>query len=264
MKYTVKIVIPLYKEKLKDWEEAALANNLHILSGYPVVFVRPEGLNISTWTNRYPQAETLTVSTDWLGTRRGIAGYNEMMMSKRFYELFTDTEFILICHTDAWIFADHLTEWCDKGYDLVAAPWPVRPRYKRFPFKQFLQLKKYLFTPSHGISRQQMYGKIGNGGLCLRKVTTFINACKQYSLEIADFNSHPDSMHNEDIFWALVPQKFNYPTVEEALKFAYDLKPKVCHRLNHEQLPMGCHGFNHKSRLPFWKQFIPCIQNGQL
>ena len=109
MKYSVKIIIPFYKETLKDWEKAALANNMEKLSNYPVVFLKPEGLNISSYEQACPQAETISVSTDWLGTKRGIAGYNEMMMSEAFYQLFSDCEYILICHTDAWIFRDDLS-----------------------------------------------------------------------------------------------------------------------------------------------------------
>lgn len=261
MKTLVKVVIPFYKANLKDWESAALKQIMNVLGKHPIVFLKPEGLAIDTYTDLYPQAETMSVSADWLGTHRGIAGYNEMMMSKAFYDLFSDTEYILICHTDAWIFHDALNEWCQQGYDLVAAPWPMRPRYNHFPFKQFLQLKKMLCTPSHGISRLQMYGKIGNGGLCLRKVAAFSQACERYAKEITYFNNQPDSMHNEDIFWALIPQDFHYSSVESALQFAFDLKPRVCYQLTHNQLPMGCHGFNHKSRIKFWEKFIPCIKD---
>ncbi len=259
MKQLVKIIIPFYKEELKEWENAALDNNMKRLAAYPVVFLKPEGLNIDSYIHTYPQAEVISVSTDWLGIKRGIAGYNEMMMSESFYQLFADTEYILICHTDAWIFSDQLQEWCQKGYDLVAAPWPTRPRYRHFPMKQFIQLKKWLFTSPDKISRMQMYDKIGNGGLCLRKVSAFSKACRKYAKEIHDFNSRPDSMHNEDIFWALIPTEFNYPDVGTALQFAFDLKPRVCYQLNHRQLPMGCHGFMHKSRIKFWEPFIPCI-----
>ena len=51
MKYSVKIIIPFYKETLKDWEKAALANNMEKLSNYPVVFLKPEGLNISSYAS---------------------------------------------------------------------------------------------------------------------------------------------------------------------------------------------------------------------
>lgn len=114
MKQLVKIIIPFYKEELKDWENAALANNIEKLAGYPIVFLTPEGLNIERYTQTYPQAEVIRVSTNWLGTQRGIAGYNEMMMSEAFYQLFADSEYILICHTDAWIFSDQLQNGAKK------------------------------------------------------------------------------------------------------------------------------------------------------
>lgn len=261
MKHLVKVVIPLYKQELKRWEYASLENTMKVLSAYPVVFLKPVELDVNDLLARYPQAEVLSVSSDWLGTKRGIVGYNDMMMSGAFYDLFSDTEYILICHTDAWIFRDELSRWCGEGYDLVAAPWPVRPRYTRFPLKQWLQLKS-LLAGRKRITRLQMYGKVGNGGLCLRKVAACKAACERYASEIARFKEKcvTDALYNEDLFWALVPQEFRYPDVATALKFAYDLKPRLCYALNHQQLPMGCHGFNHKSRVRFWETFIPCAR----
>lgn len=88
MKTTVKVIIPIYKKVLNDWESAALANNMRWLSAHPIVFLKPEKLDITATIRQYPQVEIMEVSTDWLGTKRGIAGYNEMMMSKGFYNLF--------------------------------------------------------------------------------------------------------------------------------------------------------------------------------
>lgn len=257
----VKVVIPVYKNRMEDWESVALQHNLAILSSYPVCFVYPEGLDVSLFSRLCPSAEFREVSPDWLGLRRGISGYNEMMMSKDFYDLFSDCEYILICHLDAWIFRDELAEWCRRGYDIVAAPWPVRPRYRHFPLRQYIWLKSTLAACCGRLSRVRMYGKIGNGGLCLRRVASFSRACEQYADVISQFNARSDGMHNEDIFWALIPKEFRYPTVETALEFAYDLKPRLCHELNRYRLPMGCHGFLHKSRRAFWAQYIPLCED---
>lgn len=259
MKHQVKVVIPVYREEITDCERASLKNTMERFAAYPIVFVKPEGMQPEDWAEEYPQAEWIEVSSEWLGTKRGIQGYNEMMMSRAFYELFPDTEYILICHLDAWIFRDELADWCSKGYDIVAAPWPTRPLYNHFPFKQYLQWKQH--KADSRIVRSRMYGRIGNGGLCLRRVEAFCNACTTYSKEIAYFlsQSETNELYNEDIFWALVPAEFHYPTVEEALRFAFDLKPALCYSLNHHHLPMGCHGYMHRSRLRFWRQFIPGI-----
>jgi hypothetical protein len=260
MNTKVKVVIPIYKSQLSSNELLSLDNTMQKLSRYPIVFLINEQVDIAPFLAKYPQAETLTVSDDWLGARRGIQGYNEMMMSKDFYELFPDTEFILICHIDAWIFRDELEQWCDAGYDIVAAPWPTRPHYRVFPFKHIIALRKK-FAKSDKITRSQMRDGIGNGGLCLRRVKVFRDACVKYADTIQEFiaRSPEDVLYNEDLFWALIPKELKYPSVKEALKFSYDLKPKVCHKLNHNNLPMGCHGYTHSSRIKFWQQFIPNI-----
>lgn len=259
MKHCVKVIIPIYQGELREWERITLDNTMKVLSAHPIVFLKPEDLDLSVLSAQYPQAEVMSVTTDWLGTRNGIAGYNQMTLSKAFYDLFDDSEYILICHLDAWIFRDELLQWCDKGYDLIAAPWPMRPRYTYFPLKQLLWLRKHLFARNK-IVRSQMFGRIGNGGLCLRKVASFSVACERYAKDIAYFLSKKgEDLYNEDLFWALVPKEFRYPAVETALQFAFDLKPRLCYKLNNECLPMGCHGFHHRRRLEFWRQFLPFL-----
>ncbi len=257
MKTLVKVIIPLYKSNLGDWEKAALANNIHVLSSYPIIFIKPKDLNIQQITNQYPQITVMDVSNDWLGVKRGVKGYNEMMMSKEFYDLFPDTEYILICHTDAWVFRDELKRWCNEGYDLVAAPWPTKPYYKSFLLQKLLHVT-YMFTNSSDRRfRQKLCGKVGNGGLCLRRVEAFKQACEKYKDEISFYNKHSDSQHNEDVFWAFRPEGISYPDEATALQFAFDVKPKLCYKLNGRRLPMGCHGFIPKKRIKFWKRFIP-------
>lgn len=256
--HTVKIVIPIYKSSLNRLEAMSLDNTMRVFSARKVAFLKPRGLDITPITTAYPRAETVSVSDDWLGTKRGIAGYNEMMLSETFYDLFADTDYILICHTDAWVFRDSLSDWCDGTYDVVAAPWPT---YRHFPLRQYYWLKKLylpvyqrITPPEKHLPRFIRMGKVGNGGLSLRRVSALKWACRQYAKEAERFIRYH---HNEDLFWALVPKGLSLPDERTALRFAFDIKPKMCYRLNHRQLPMGCHGFTHKSRMKFWKDFIP-------
>lgn len=247
------VVIFIYSNNIKQEERVAIDHNLHVLRNYPCRFVYPTGFDIQPLHQAYPWVDLLEVSDEWLGLKNGIAGYNKMMLSEEFYKLFDDYEYIFICHSDAWIFRDELSQWCRKGYDLVAAPWPTRPRYKHFPLKQILRLR-ILLKPKHKILHCQQFGRIGNGGLCLRKIEKFREACVTYKDEIDYYNSNPQET-NEDSFWAIIPKDFNVPTEEEALHFAFDAKPKLAYELNHHNLPMGCHGFNKPSRFEFWRPF---------
>lgn len=254
--HQVIIVIPIYRAELLAYEAAALSHNLEVLSRYQATFVVPRDLDTSALRAQYPGVGEIRVSSSWLGTTRGIAGYNDMTLSAEFYSLFADYEYMLICHVDAWVFRDELDLWCRRGYDHVAAPWPMRPRYGRFPLRQYLKLKLWL-KPRRKIIHCQMFNRIGNGGFSLRRVSAFRDACVKYASEIDYFNRQTHVLYNEDLFWALVPQEITTPTVAQALTFSYDLKPALCHELNHYELPMACHGFNKPERRDFWKNKIP-------
>lgn len=245
------IVIPIYKD-LSAWEQQALANNLEILHSHHATFIYPEGYDIGRLHGAYPHVELLAVSDEWLGKKHGIDGYNRMMLSEKFYGLFASYRYILICHTDAWIFRDEVAEWCARDYDLVAAPWPTRPIYRYLPF-WLLKPFAYKSNPRSPFRRQDLCGHVGNGGLSLRKVETFRKACIDYRRAIEYYYGECDVY--EDVFWAMVP-KLSYPHEDEALRFAFDNKPAHLFGRNGKRLPMGCHGFQHPRRLKFWQKFI--------
>lgn len=262
MRYQVKVVVPIYTTELSEIEATSFAHNMKVLSCYPRVIIKPKSLDVSEFMSTFPDIEVLSVSDEWLGKKNGIAGYNIMMTSADFYDTFSDTDYILICQTDAWIFRDELEEWCKKDYDYVAAPWPKRPIYNIFPVKQYLWVRKRLFGNHLNILRQNMFGKIGNGGLSLRKIESFRKACREYTYEIDYFSKRKHHLYHEDVFWALIPKYFKYPTVEEALGFSFDVKPEFCYKLSGNRIPFGCHGFTYPKIYNFWKDIIPIDKNG--
>ena len=254
----VKIVIPLYKESLSELELKIVKNNLRILKGYEIVFIVPDYLVLNTLSQQVhiENYSIIKVSDEWLGRKNGIGGYNRMMLSKKFYELFTDTEYILICQSDAYIFKDELSSWCDRGHDCVAAPWVKRSVYKFPLISCYMWIRQRLFSSYLHHLKQDLYNKIGNGGLSLRKVSSFIAACDKYNSEIDFFLSQEGHLYHEDVFWAIIPSTFNYPTVDEAMKFSIDTNPKYCYNRLGGKLPFGCHGLTRKSLYNFWKDII--------
>ncbi len=251
-KHLVKVVVPLYREEFSEKERLSALHNLEVLRRYPTVFLLPEGCGVP---QEIADEEVLYVTDEWLGTKHGIAGYNRMMMDRRFYDLFADCEYILICQTDAWIFRDELEQWCIKGYDYVAAPWAKRDFYFKFPVKQYLALRRFL-TPRHKMLRQDGFNRIGNGGLSLRKVDSFRAACDRYADRIAYFNTKRKHLYNEDFFWACIPEEFTYPTLDEALGFSFDVRPEFLFRLANGRIPFGCHAWYKPKMYPFWRPII--------
>ena len=170
-KKEVVVVVPVYRPELTVWERASLRQTVRVLQeNYPVELLVPCGMDCSAIRREFPGLPVREVSDEWLGRKNGIAGYNRMMLSAGFYELFRDYEYLLICHTDAWIFRDELGDWCRRGYDCVAAPWVRRKVYDLPILKQYLRWRLRRAQRAGRMIRQSLYGKIGNGGLCLRKV----------------------------------------------------------------------------------------------
>ena len=251
----VKVVIPIYRERLNEFELKSIRQNVRILDRYPIFFLLPEGLHVPEELAAC-RAEPVYVGQEWLGDKEGIAGYNSMLLSGRFYDLFADAEYLLICQPDAWIFRDELSSWCERGYDYVGAPWLKSPLYDRALVQLYLAFRRKLFGRGDRILPQHLFNRVGNGGLSLRKIESHRAVCMHHADQIARFNAKRHHLYNEDVFWSLVPQDFIYPTVDEALHFSFDLNPDRCYAKTNGALPFGCHGWFKGDNYRFWKMFI--------
>ena len=163
--------------------------------------------------------------------------------------------YILIYQLDAFVFKNDLQYWCNQEYDYIGAPWISTPSTLWTNFLRFFDSKKKK-------ERAQIFYKVGNGGLSLRKVKTFIHVCEQYPDKIQENlgRQKGDFRLMEDVFWSIeVPKfypNFKIPDFRKALNFAFDRKPQIALKLNKGNLPFGCHGFNKPKVAEFWKRFI--------
>ena len=82
-------------------------------------------------------------------------------------------------------------------------------------------------------------------------------ACERYRETAEHYLARPHHLHNEDVFWALVPDGFRYPDWKEALGFSFDTNPAYCWRLTGGRLPMGCHSWSKPRMYRFWRRIIP-------
>lgn len=252
----VKIVVPLYRETLTAAEEASLRQTGHVLGRYPIEAVVPEGMGLPPVVERLGFA-VRRVSDEWLGTRNGIAGYNRMMLSRAFYDGYADAEYILVCHPDAWVFRDELADWCRRGYDCVAAPWVRRPVYNLPLVRQYMAALARRRERQGRFCRQLLYGRVGNGGLSLRRVEAFSAACERHAARAAYYLARRGHQWNEDVFFSTECGELGVPPPSEAVRFAFDRHPAHCYRLAGRQLPFGCHGWSKPRMWRFWRHFIP-------
>ena len=217
------IVIPMYKSQLDEREEIALKQVRKVLNNYDIIAILPNSLMFQ---------EDLFTKVERFDDNyfHGISSYNCLMLSPEFYQRFQEYEYILIYQLDAFVFFDKLSYFCSLGYDYIGAPW--------------LHGVFYYMDDEHCI------WNVGNGGLSLRKVKSFIEIVEK------ECPLKEQVVKNEDlIFSTIVDERFQIAPVEIALQFAFERQVRECYKLNHEQLPFGCHAWE-RYDFDFWRPYI--------
>jgi hypothetical protein len=250
--HSVEVVIPVYRKDLSALELKSLQQVYTVLTGYPLTVIKPESLDLSGLSGRFPLLKFKSFDDSYFN---GISGYNKLMLSETFYAGFRHRKYILIYQLDAYVFRNELAFWCHKDYDYIGAPWLKKPIYD-FPVISGIMKLLFIYCKSRGIkNKQELYNKIGNGGFSLRKVESHYNVVIKQREEIKFFLNQKHHLYNEDVFWSAVTG-FNYPGAAEALSFAFDKYPSLCYKRNKKQLPFGCHGWYKRKMKSFWKPVI--------
>jgi len=270
------IVIPVHKPNPTPNELASLEQCYKVLGKHPITIVAPSGLDMSAYSDKVAGCLVTFIEPNWMAD---IRQYNKLKISKYFYDLFKDYEYLLTYELDAWVFRDDLNYWCDKGYDYIGAPW----------FEGYGE-------PS---SFQKLIG-VGNSGFSLRCIKTIRRIWRrlyqiesirigfkiarlhyffklQSILRLFNFHFHLKSIRpvneimiqnhegvKEDGFWGEhIPKvftDFRVAPVDEAMHFSFEVNPRQLYDRCNKALPFGCHAWE-KYDPVFWKEFIN-IENG--
>jgi len=249
----VAVIVPMYKVSMTTDEEKSLRSICGALHNRDIYVVKPRGLDLHRILSDFPQLKTMDFNPDFF---KGIKGYNRLMTSPDFYTAFSDYEYMLVAQLDTYIFSDKLDEWCAKGYDYVGAPWLKRKVNCYPPMSWIKRIEDRLRRRKGMYSKIALYGKVGNGGLSLRKISSHKRVCEQNMQLLAALNEIGPKGQPEDVFWAM-REGFRYPDAMEALDFAFDKYPAWCYELNGRKLPMGCHGWTSRKMRPFWSKILP-------
>lgn len=258
----VDIVIPIYKQKPDEDDLISLHQVFSVLCNYEITFIHPENLDISSYKN-FAKANFKAFEGKYF---KDIFGYNQLMMSKRFYESF-EKKYILIYQTDAFVFKDDLPFWLEKDYDYIGAPW-LRSREK-IPFPKLFWDNMLCFVKSKINFKENgkwqknkalLYNEVGNGGVSLRKREKFINILEKLH-EVANVYLKPEnqsSFYAEDVFFSIEPKRngiiFEKPDYKEACSFAIENKQEKAMKYNMGELPFSCHRWNKEK--DFWRKYF--------
>ncbi len=256
------VVVPLYTTALSSDDLLSVQRTLRVLGRHPMAIACPEGLDLSPLAPMFEPATPEVVRFD-AAFFAGVEGYNRLMLWPGFYQRFADYEYLLICQTDAFVFADRLDDWTARGHDYIGAPWIASPRTA---WRVGLQGVNNLFRSER--KQEQHHFRVGNGGFSLRRVATMAHITQEQRPHIEHVLAHPgpDLLHVEDKFFSLVaPARYpqmRIPDYREAVDFCIDRRPRLALEINGGRLPFACHGFNKRNVRRFWRPLIERAQGG--
>src|SRR5574344_53709 len=228
------VVIPAYSENLDEFERASLRQVVRVLGDeYDLYFVCPDSLNLRAYEMEVGKdnlPEAFRLPEYYFRNRKT---YSEMCESPMFYERFAEYGYMLLYQLDSWVFENRLQQFCDTGYDYFGAP------------------HRCLITGEP---------VVGNGGLSLRKISTFIEKCKVLDFSIGRWEE-------DRAFCDTYRSHFKFPP----LSLAYDFSIQNLRMDNH--LPFGCHAPKKFFWNGFWKGkidlnplvsiIIPCYNDAE-
>jgi len=273
MEKEVVIAIPVYKVIPDKYEQASLSQCIEVLSKYEFCIFTYRDLDISYYIQLLGKSGIkykIEYFDEWYF--RKVHGYNKLLLSREFYERFSEYKYMLIYQLDAYVFSDELMYWCSTDYDYIGAPW----------FENF--------GLTHKVSDLVA---VGNGGFSLRKISSYlsvfdymkehdkrISACNywnrhlwktyyKYSLRfiISRFVGKSNTLRhfqnstiNEDAFWSqVVPEAFEafkVASIADALRFSFEADPPYLLQRNGGKLPFGCHAWQKMNFDSFWSNYI--------
>lgn len=261
MKKKVAIITIICRRNLKDFQKLSLEFSKKNLSKYDRFLVMPESFDKID-----PKFNSIKFKIEKFPDKcfKSISEYNKLVTSSVFYKRFKDYEYILFCELDTLVFKDELEYFCSLGYDYIGAPF-INNRLKKIENTKEIKHR--------------------NGGLSLRKVSSFIEVAEKqekaffresWFLEYYLNNFFKFNINRikslirgrtliskmffvpEDVFWSNGVKKINHlfrvAPFHIALSFSFENNVALSFKANHNKLPFGCHAFQCEKNLKEWKK----------
>lgn len=202
------IVIPIYKERMTDEELISFNSISRNCEGkYDICIIGNGYLNDEWWLSfcKKHNIRTVVLPDKWFSS---IYSYNYLCLTADFYKIFSNYKYMMIFQLDGYMFYNDLEKFISLDYDYYGA----------------LHYSPYL--------------KCGNGGVSLRKISSFISVlCSGVDIDYSIY---------EDVFFSNCGMLRQSP-YEVCRSFCIcDEKEQLMGEL--AQLPMCCHYL-------FWDHF---------
>lgn len=223
------IVSVIYKRTLLDPEMLSLKKCVEVFKDKrDIVLVCPEDLDISFYQSHFDyDFKFIRLEKQWFSSWHH---YSWLCKWPEFYKQFEEYDYILIYQLDCWCFEDTLDYFMDLGYDYYGGPVTV--------------------------GCWNDHETVGNGGLSLRKVKSFIEELEKNPLE------DEERFVAEDVYFSCSPKMKNLKVcpLDIALQFAFSSDTsetfEYWFKKTNSVLPMGFHNFYKYDALEFCHKFL--------
>ena len=269
-KPSVAIVVPWPgNDALTESQRISLKHLQHYLGGHDIYLIAP------WWSRcRIDGIKTMRFRARYFGSA---AAHGLLLMTKGFYKKYSRYEHVMFYHLDSLVFSDELAEWCDKAHDYIGAPWfkcgdspwvdqarvgnggfallrvskaieALKARHRYIRGSRWLDLH-VMWTPelvAHWMERLAKW---------------FPNSKTLWRLvdEWRQFMDPASNNRNNDIFWSDMAKYylpgFRVASFHEGLRFAFEVSPSECFRMNGGNMPFGCHAWERYDR-EFWEPYL--------
>jgi hypothetical protein len=208
-----------------------------------------------------------------------LGAHTRLLSWPGFYRAFADYEFILFYHLDSLVFSDQLLDWCDRGLDWIGppwlksddSPWVDRPRVGNGGFA-LLNIERALQVLTNRYRRKPHFYWLDlftRNGRYLEPLIALMRKVHEYGprsrvlkralVEWTQLENPAPYGRNNDVFWAdeavwYLPE-FRVASVEQGLRFGFEVAPRKCFELTGGRLPFGCHAWARYDRA-FWEPYL--------
>lgn len=222
------IIIPIYKDNINNLlsndEIESINHTIKIMYNYDIYFLCNENLDITF----YKKFSNVKYKFFNFKTKEQ---YSNMCLNYKFYKMFLDYKYMLICQPDAYIFKDTLIEWCNKEYDYYGSLILFYDNYDAILTDDVDNINAYTI-------------KAFNGGFSLRNINSFYNVCYKNKEQLIN-----ETM-NEDLYicWHL-NDHLKIITPKDAIKFGAETLVHSIYPKLYNELPFGCHTIKTRNTL---------------
>jgi Protein of unknown function (DUF5672) len=213
------VIVPVHRPEPTELERLSLEQLQRQLGGHDIALVAPQSLHLMPYHALLGDRAVERFPDRFFGNVRG---YNQLAVSRGFFQRFGNYEHVLIHQADVFVFDDQLDYWCSQPFDNIGAPhWT-----------------------DWGGTAGEMTG-VGNGGFCLRRVEACLRAIRWTDRKYLRARLGRTA---EDLYWGHQSSVRTAP-VDTAVRFAFEMNLDRLADIYSQVMPFGCHAWWNLDRI---------------